>query len=270
MKLRLALACALIASRPASACTCVSPIDGNSAREAAKRRAFDAAAIFEGEPERIELRWSLLQAKDGDLVPAGLAVWDPSGRDEPVVVVTFRVLRAYKGDLHSEVEIVTGLGGGDCGRVFSPGLTYLVYAYSGQSPSPSELTVALCEPGGWIGDADQAASLRYLRKEPPTRDDLSQWIGLPQKQLAARRQLADEQSSKQFESITGRVCGRMDPLSLKDWDVSFVSTKAISVSQHPWAQVKQDGSFCSPRSHPENIICISPNRPTVRHRITLE
>ncbi len=253
LALLLALAWISVVAQAASGCTCINTWgSGNSPLESAKKDAFAAAAIFEGEPERIELRWSLLKAKEEDLIPADLFNQDAEDGGEPVVVVTFRVLRAYKGDLHSQVQIVTGLGGGDCGRVFNPGLTYLVFAYSGQTQSPSELTVGLCEPGGWIGDPRAAAALRYLRNETPTRDDTHTWIGLKQEQLEAQEKLAATEASQQFESITGELCGRVDsPIPKESFDeVSLISTRAVTASEHPFVKIQKDGSFCTPRVPP--------------------
>src|SRR5215510_7026722 len=40
----------------------------------------------------------------------------------------FEVVETFRGELKAKAEIVTGLGGGDCGYPFIDGETYLVYA----------------------------------------------------------------------------------------------------------------------------------------------
>lgn len=43
-------------------------------------------------------------------------------------VVTFDVLAGLSGLSGSKVSVETGMGGGDCGAGFAPGVTYLVFA----------------------------------------------------------------------------------------------------------------------------------------------
>jgi len=116
-----------IAAQQVSACTCGSSIHGKSAWEVAKLQAADARAIFEGSPEHFDLQWDVLSAKDGGLISAD----DPGPRRDKWahMLVTFRVQKAYKGDLGPKVRVITGVGGGDCGARFAPGLTYLVYGW---------------------------------------------------------------------------------------------------------------------------------------------
>jgi len=80
----------------------------------------------------------------------------PNPNEGPGMVVTFRVQRAYKGDLGPEIKIRTGLGGGDCGAVFASGLTYLVFAW--KTPA-GDLRVNMCSPGDWVGGNNAAVEL---------------------------------------------------------------------------------------------------------------
>jgi hypothetical protein len=104
----------------ASACMCGSAYHGKTPWELAKLEAKGAPAIFEGVPVRFKMRWGMLDAKDGEMVPADFP--GEKADDWPQMVVTFRVQKIYKGNFGAEVEIVTGLGGGDCGARYLPGL----------------------------------------------------------------------------------------------------------------------------------------------------
>ncbi len=245
------LACILgIAATQASACQC-SGIHGKNAWEIAKLEKESAAVIFEGTPEHFDFQWSVLKANPGDLIPSDLQTWRDDG---PRMIVTFRVLRAYKGQLGSKVQMNTGLGGGDCGAQFAPGLTYLVYGFQ----TLHELNTSMCSPGGWIGGADNVGSeLRYLRNEPPTSADL-----LPLKPWAAnestaqdkQRQCSREEIKKRYATATGSICGSVIRENAKKDEpagsVSFLSTEGYSPFDHPTAQVNDDGSFCSERLGP--------------------
>src|ERR1700722_16920088 len=145
--LRLVAFICIIFSAPENvfACQCGSGVHGKTPWEVAKLDAESSAELFEGTPQRFELQWGLWNAKEGELVSAnfdGPSRW-------PHMVITFRVQRAYRGELGAEVQVRTGLGGGDCWAHFEPGVTYLLY---GSGPSLRELVVSMCSPGGWVGD----------------------------------------------------------------------------------------------------------------------
>ena len=235
-----------IATGEIVACTCGSNFHGKNALEVAKLEAQGSATIFEGTPEHTELQWSLLNAKAGDFIPANLA-GGVINRD-PRVVVTFRVQRAFKGDLGPEVQVSTGLGGGDCGAVFAPGVTYLVYA---GGPNLSELSVSRCSPGGWIGNSEVATDLRYLRNERPTSSDLAPyrpWMVRESAEQKQQRERDFEEQKKRYAAVTGSICGTViltNARGTKAGSVSFLSTKGYSPIEHPTSEVKQDGSFCS-------------------------
>jgi hypothetical protein len=47
--------------------------------------------------------------------------------------VKFRVEKYWKGVLTTEMIVVTGRGGGDCGYRFEVGARYLIFAYGGDT-----------------------------------------------------------------------------------------------------------------------------------------
>jgi hypothetical protein len=211
-----------------------------------------ATAIFEGTPEHLDLRWSVLDAKVGDLIPAdNNYTMYAKDRSNPHMVVTFRVQRTYKGKPGLRVQVSTGMGGGDCGAVFTPGFTYLVYLYPSNA---GEFGVGMCSPGGWIDSSETAPDLRYLRGQRPAASDLRP--SKPYGQKTAKELEAErEQGRRQFDeyqrrlaSLTGKICGTVIPEGLKDTHsgtVSFLSTLGYSPGARPLANVKEDGSFCS-------------------------
>lgn len=248
--------CALVciiaaAAKFASACQCGSSIHGKSAWQRAKLQAEGATVIFEGTPDRFELQWSVLRAKVGELIPAE----SPNEKHDrwPRMLVTFRVGRAYKGSLGPKVQISTGLGGGDCGARFVPGVTYLVYAFG---PSPRELGVSMCSPGGWIGGNNLATDLRYLKNERPISSDLVRpkplWDNLPAEQ-EKRIQVNREEFKRRYAAITGSICGTVVGQNESDepfGSISFLFADRYSPVDPPTTQVNRDGSFCSERLGP--------------------
>jgi hypothetical protein len=192
-----------------------------------------------------------LNAKEGEMIPAG----NPgAGLEEwPRMHVTFRVEKAYKGDLGSEVEISTGLGGGDCGAVYTSGLPYLIFA---RGPSLRELSVNRCSPGGWIGGSDAASELRYLRGERPVPIDLLPFLGWYDKGHEAeqeKRRRQYEGDGERFEAITGKICGKAAIEDLQgsvNGTISFLSVTGYSPLEHPMVGVDSTGSFCSGRLGP--------------------
>ena len=73
-------------------------------------------------------------------------------------LVTFKVERGYMNTAPGSLQIVTGMGGGDCGYRFKTGHTYLVYA--SKSGSVSWLTTGICSRTRPIADATE--DLSYL------------------------------------------------------------------------------------------------------------
>ncbi|MBZ5633465.1 MAG: hypothetical protein LAO55_10100 [Acidobacteriia bacterium] len=216
------------------ACQCAG-FYGKNAWERSQKREQASTVIFEGVLEHSELRWSRWN---------GESLENPSSLPEKMRL-TFRVQRAYKGDLGHEAILTTGLGGGDCGARFSTGLTYLVF---GAGSSPGGLGVSMCSPGGWIEGGDLASDLRYLRKQPPITSDLE--LGRPLKQ----RQQGDlDQDQKRYSAATGSICGTVVTEKTKDASggvVSFLSIAGFSPVEHPTANVNADGTFCSDRLGP--------------------
>jgi hypothetical protein len=90
------------------ACSCSSGFHGTTNWEVAKAEAQGTDVIFEGTPQHIEIQWIQLGRREGDLVPS----FDGSLPGEyPRMVITFQVIKSYKGNLGSEVQVFTGLGG---------------------------------------------------------------------------------------------------------------------------------------------------------------
>jgi hypothetical protein len=206
-----------------------------------------STVVFEGTPERFDLKWNLLTAKEGELIPA-----DPFGLQQAAgsahMVITFRVQRTYKGNLGSEVQLQTGLGGGDCAATYATGLKYLVFAYG---PSLDQLGVSMCSPGGWIDGDIVATDLRYLRKERPLVADLTRirgWSQVDYDKQAEQRRRAAEEWRKKYSVATGRICGKVirpDPNGKSGGGLGFLSTQGYSPVAYPDASLNEDGSFCS-------------------------
>jgi hypothetical protein len=246
------LACiGIVASGQAHACQCGASFHGKNSWEQATAEANWADVIFEGTPERFEFEWDVLKAKEGEMIPAG----NPGAKPEcgPRMLITFRVQRGYKGDSDPEVRIKTGLGGGDCGAVFAPGLTYLIFA---SRTKAGDLEVSMCSPGGWIGNHSVAPELRNLRKEHPIKTDLAPYVRLTPKDYAAQegqRHRDFDEFQKQYASVTGKICGTVIEEKTKGGDMgmlSFLSTAGYSPFDHPTVAINADGSFCSGRLGP--------------------
>jgi hypothetical protein len=76
-------------------------------------------------------------------------------------LVRFRVDEAFKGVDGAEVEVHTGLGGGDCGYPFTEGTQYLVYA--SRNEKDGRLAVSICSRTAPLAEAsDDIAYIRGL------------------------------------------------------------------------------------------------------------
>jgi len=78
--------------------------------------------------------------------------------------VRFEVVATFRGDQKAKAEIVTGLGGGDCGYRFNEGETYLVYAR--HNKQDQRLYTSTCTRTRPLSRA--AEDLKYIRNLPYT------------------------------------------------------------------------------------------------------
>jgi hypothetical protein len=231
----------------ASACSCGGTNHATTEWDGARIDAENSSAIFEGTLVRARALWPPITDREGELISAENPAFQHPYM--PGMQLTFRVDRRYKGKLGDEVDIRTGLGGGDCGAVFLPGVRYLVYA----SVSSGELTTSMCSPGGFIQSQRVGTELRYLRKEKPLATDRVRraWDGsvYPMKVTEAIRKQREE-AARGYEAATGQICGRVVQSGESRGTIAFLPTIGYSPVQHSNAQVKEDGSFCSNRLGP--------------------
>jgi hypothetical protein len=246
------LAVFILSTEGAFACQCGIGFREKNAWEKARRAEQSATVIFEGTPTKFELRWDLLDAKEGELIATD-AFLGPSTERMPHMAVTFHVAKSYKGSLGADVQVHTGLGGGDCAAIYVPGMNYLVYA---GGPSMDQLGTSMCSPGGWVEGEETATDLRYLRRERPTSTDLAPIVywsqaGWDKQQEKQQRRFAE--SRQRFDAATGRICGSLihdDPEDKGKGSIAFLSTLGYSPNSPPYAERKDDGSFCSPNLGP--------------------
>ena len=79
--------------------------------------------------------------------------------------VRLDVLEPFRGVTTSDVEVITGSGGGDCGYPFRRGGTYLVYASAANNSS--RLATGICTRTRALGDANEDLAYgRGLRSAP--------------------------------------------------------------------------------------------------------
>jgi hypothetical protein len=212
----------IFASANGFACFCGGRSYKSTMRETVA--AYSAGAtqvIFEGSVEKQELRSGSPDAPNTALSMSTFG----SHR-----VVTFNVLRAYRGNASGSVTVLTGLGGGDCGFDFETGKKYLVYA---SRVNTEILFTSICTGTSSLEQAGPA--FRLLRGETPTPDDL-----------------LDPQSyyEKFQDQWYGTACGRVarpdgSPLSVASVDLTQVRDEPFppkSASDPDMS--KPDGSFC--------------------------
>jgi hypothetical protein len=77
-------------------------------------------------------------------------------------LVRFTMEESFRGINSNEVEVITGLGGGDCGFQFKHGERYLVYAR--RDPKTNRLSTSIC--GRTRSLAEAAEDLQYFRSLP--------------------------------------------------------------------------------------------------------
>src|SRR5260370_3411993 len=143
----------------------------------------DVALVFEGKVVKQEVRSGSIGG------PSSAMSMTLSGKHR---VVEFDVKRVFRGTHQEHVSIVTGLGTGDCGYVFWPGESYLVYATS----SGGIWFTSICSGTNAIEDARTA--IRFLICDKPAADD-----------LLSPQQYEKQYYEKVLPKRTGSVCGQV-------------------------------------------------------------
>ena len=207
-----------------NACSCAPPIKANTPRDIAKWYGNNADVIFEGTAMNVELRLFKSNAKVEDLVPA-------SG-GTPHKEYRFNVSRVYKGKPAQEFTILTGFGGGDCGEVFDPDTSYVVYAHLSKD---GQLSTGICS--GNFELEGENATLRLLLGEPPAAEDTEDRDTLAQVESGSAKQTPD----------WAKVCGTVLPS--KNTAVASIQVVllrrdkfGLRISAH--GETEADGSFC--------------------------
>jgi len=185
----------------------------------------DVALIFEGKVVRQEVRGTPVGS------PSAAMSITPSGKHR---VVEFDVARVFRGSNQPHLSVVSGLGTGDCGYMFWPGESYLVYASSG--PRGLWFT-SICS--GTTSIEDSGTAVRFLTGEKPTAEDL---LSPPEYQ---RRY-----SAEILPKRTGSVCGHVlkpDGSPLKGANVELWEPRNDDLpsrgQEDPNASA-DDGHFC--------------------------
>jgi hypothetical protein len=113
----------------ASACKCAPPPPPDPTRSASVPvpSSNQNEAAFEGTVTAAHLKWILVEADVGDLIPADF------DKDPPSMLVSFDISHVRAGAQMKTAELSTGIGGGDCGYQFEVGKQYLVYAWKDES-----------------------------------------------------------------------------------------------------------------------------------------
>jgi hypothetical protein len=102
-------------------------------------------------------------------IPQGRQVANNSAHPPPQKrIIRFELEEAFIGVPYglAEVQIVTGLGGGDCGYDFQRGVDYIVYAFKN---AEGQLETGICSRTRLLRDAEEdLAYLRAIASAPPT------------------------------------------------------------------------------------------------------
>jgi hypothetical protein len=217
-------------SAPAVACKCVSPPpDIKTARDLAQWTANRSDAIFEGRVDRVELKWGLMEAKVGAVIPTDVE------EDPPVMLVSFDASRSYRGGQQKNIRIRTGVGGGDCGFHFEVGEQYLVYAFADES---GQLSTGICSGTALLEESK--TDLSYLRGEP----------------------IVSESVERNKPIATGKLCGRVVRAGLDFADSQVFLLRVGNKSPIPSdeAELARNGSFCATGVTPGKYYLVFMNR----------
>jgi len=170
--------------------------------------------IFEGKVQSVELKWKLVNAQVGELIPADIE------EGEPGMQVSFEVLRNYSETEQKHLQVRTGLGGGDCGFPFEVGEKYLVDADKDES---GDLSTGICSQTGLL--EDRQVEVAYLRGDPE----------IP------------ETAARNLPPPTGQLCGHLvldNAIRPADGEVLLFRAGSNSILPSEGADLGADGSFC--------------------------
>ena len=132
----------------------------------------DACTCVTGIP-LCESVWMNDVAFSGEVLSVG-RISNPTGELSGSVRVRFRVFESWRSKVPDEVEVKTGLGGGDCGYTFMKGMTYLVYADS----RTGGLRTSICSRTRPLSQA--AEDIAYLKGTAATSSEAGRIFGTVQ------------------------------------------------------------------------------------------
>ncbi len=98
---------------------------------------------------------------DSKIYPNG----DETVEEYSNVIVKIEIINSFKGQSKNTIEIITGIGGGDCGYQFIVGEEYLIFAYDNGFYTEKDdgiLETTICDGNGKI--SDRKKWLEYLNR----------------------------------------------------------------------------------------------------------
>lgn len=204
------------------ACKCAPPpqdLKLVTVRDWAQWRWQSAAIAFEGKVTHIELLGRPLKPQPGKTV-----------RIRSGVSVTFSNVRFYRGETRNDVQLETGLGGGDCGYPFKVGESYLVAA---EADASGRLTTGICSATNLLDRSGTA--LRLLRGQPALPEDLAP--------------VGNGISRREREEISGKICGKVSlppgvapqSVEVRVWPTEGDERSFLGADE---VESESDGSFC--------------------------
>lgn len=215
-------------------CTCARhqpPSSLKNLRELVRWQLQESKILFEGRVERMEIQHGQITPVPDDALSA-----TPSA-DE--LIVTFRILRSFRGGSSGAVRVITSLGQGSCGFDFENGRSYLVDAFYDASGA---IFTSSCQQTRTLESA--GPQLRALRNEPPTAEDL----------------LVPSEYWKSADRLDGTLCGQIShtdgsPVG-KTCAASVwrVLNSPVAPLQHGDVRVNRDGSYCTGPLEPGKYI----------------
>ncbi|MDG1994534.1 MAG: hypothetical protein P8J16_08705 [Polaribacter sp.] len=90
---------------------------------------------------------------------------DETVEEYSTVSVKIEITSLFKGQSKNTIEIITGIGGGDCGYEFAIGEEYLIFAYDNGFHTKKDdgiLETTICDGNGKVSDRNKW--LKYLNE----------------------------------------------------------------------------------------------------------